>query len=178
MSSNINLLIKEDVELLKHKKRIKIFRVVAIASLAMVLITSISIFLFNRVLQPPSVKEDKDHLLNQMSVFRKKEAKLTIVNDRVKNIYAFFNKRVDASKIINTFLGKVPDGISLEQLEFKPGTIAIQASSESLRSIDEFFNNLIDMARRKEIISAITLDSFSAVGEGGKYSLSINVVLI
>lgn len=177
MSSDINLLIKEDVKLLKQKKRVKVFRDIAIGSLVMVLLISGSIYLLNRRSSSSSIKKDQDSFLNQMLNFRKKEAKLTIVNNRINNIDSVLNKRIDTYRIVSTLLGKVPDGISVDNLEFSGKTIAIQVSSSSLHPVDEFINNLIAMAERKELINVLILNSLDA-GETGEYSVSINIVLI
>jgi len=177
MSSDINLLIKEDVKLLKHKKRVKMFRAVVLGSLVMVLMISGAIYTLNQRFSSSSIKKDQDSFLNQILNFRKKEAKLTIVNNRINNISNVLDKRIDSYRIVSTLLGKVPDGISVDNLEFSEKTIVINVSSETLRPIDDFINNLIDMAERKEIINALILNSLD-VSEVGEYSVSINAGLI
>lgn len=178
MSSDINLLIKTDVKLLKQQKRLKIFRIIAVGFLVLVLLVSTSIYLLNRRLSSSSIKKDQDSLLNQMLTVRKRQAKLTTINNRINNVSDLLKKRVDTHKIVNTLLGKMPDGISVDSLEFAGKTISIKISSDSLRSVDELINNLIGMGRKKEIINALTLDSLDVTEATGKYLVSIKASLI
>lgn len=178
MSSDINLLIKTDAKLLKQKKRLNIFRIIAVGFLVAVLLISTSIYLLNQRLSNSSIKKDQDSLLNQMLAVRKRQAKLTTINNRINNVSDLLKKRVDTHKIVNTLLGKVPDGISVEALEFAEKTISIKISSESLRPVDELINNLIGMGRKKEIINALTLDSLDVTEATGKYIVSIKASLI
>ena len=173
MSKDINLLLNKNVKLLQLKKRLKGLRVIAVGFLVVVLLNSASVFLLNRKFSSSSIKKDQDSLLYKMSAFRKRQATLTIVNNRIQNISKVLNKRVDAHKIVNTILGKMPDGILVESLKYNDKTISMSFSSDSLLPLDEFINNLIDMATKKEIINTLVLDSLDA--NGGKYLASISI---
>ncbi len=154
------------------------FRLLAIGLLVVILISSIATFLLNKRPSSVSINEDQEEsLLNQMAVFKKKEAKLTLINNRINNISNFLDKRTDAYKILNTLLGKVPEGTLLDSLELTQSTADIRASSRSLHSIDNLINNLIDMAKRKEIINRVKLNSLDLDSEEGKYAVSITLGL-
>lgn len=176
MSSDINLLIKKDIKLLKQQKRVLAFRVLAIGLLVVMLIFSIATFLLNKRFSSPSIsQEDPESFLNQMAVLKKKEAKLNLINNRINNISNFLDKRTDTYKILNTLLGKVPEGILLDSLELTQSTADIKASSYSLSSMDSLISNLIDMATRKEIINRVKLNSLDADSKEGKYAISISL---
>lgn len=177
MSKNINLVLKEQTEVLKRKRRIKVSRLVSAALLLLVLLMSLSIYLLNLRAAPSTIDKDKDALLNQLLPLREKEGKLKVVNDRVNNISSALNVRRDVYKIVNTLLEEVPGAIELDNLEFTEGLVAIKVSSDSLLLVDELINNLIDMARRKEMISILILNSLDATA-AGEYSVSINIGLI
>lgn len=177
MSRDINLVLKEDTEVLKHKKEIKKVRLAAAGSLLVVLLISLSIYLLNLRTGSSSIKEEKEALSSQLTPLREKEAKLKAVNDRLNNISLTQAKRNDVSKIVSALLDKTPSGMSVDSLEFTEGLIAVKVSSGSLILIDEFVNNLIDMAQRKEIIRTLILNSLD-LSVLGEYSVSINVGLI
>lgn len=177
MSKNINLVLKEETEVLKRKRRIKVFRLVSAALLLLVLLMALSIYLLNLRAAPSTIDKDKDALLSQLLPLREKEGKLKVVNDRVNNITSALNARRDVYKIVNTLLEEVSGGIKLDNLEFSQQLVAIKVSSDSLLLVDELINNLIDMARRKEIISILILNSLDLTA-AGEYSVSINIGLI
>lgn len=177
MSNNINLLVKKDKKLLKEQSRLKTFRLIAIGSLLTLLLVSLSIFLLNQKLSNSSIKIEKDResVLVEMKPFREKEAKLNVVNNRIDNIAKVLNKRIDVYKILNTLLGQASDGILIDSLEFTEKKISIEVSSGSLEPVDGLINNLVDMAKRKEIVKSLTLESLNASSLTEDYKVSINM---
>ena len=177
MSDDINLIVKKDRNLLKEQSKLKVFRLIAIGSLLTILLISLSIFLLNQKLSNTSaeIEKDRESVLVEMEPFRKKEAKIIIVNDRIDNITKVLNKRMDVYKILNTILGKIPDGILVDSLEFTKIKISINITSVSLIPIDVFFNDLIEMAKRKEIVKSLTLESLDASSLTGSYKISLNM---
>ena len=177
MSNEINLLIKKDKNLLKEQSKLKVFRLVAIGSLLTILLISLSIFLLNQKLSNSSLKVEKDResVLVEMKPFLEIESKIIIVNNRTDNITKVLKKRMDVYKILNTILGKIADGILIETLEFKEKKISMNITSASLIPIDVFFNDLIEMAKRKEIVKSLTLESLDASFLTGSYKISINM---
>lgn len=176
MSKNINLVLKE-AEGSKQKKKIKIFRLIAVGSLLLVSLISLLIYLANSSLTF-SLEDDKDALLSQLTPLREKEAKLKVINDRLNNISFVQGERTDVYKIVNTLLGEVPIGATVDNLEFIEGEIVIKVSFYSLSLIDELINNLIDMGERKEIVGVLILNSLDVSKATGTYQVSINIGLI
>jgi len=177
MSNEINLLIKKDKNLLKEQSKLKVFRLIAIGSLLTILLISLSIFLLNQKLSNSSLKVEKDResVLVEMKPFFEKESKIIIVNNRIDNITKVLKKRMDVYKILNTILGKIADGILIETLEFSEKKISMNITSYSLIPIDVFFNDLIEMAKRKEIVKSLTLESLDASSLTGSYKISIDM---
>jgi len=177
MSDDINLLVKKDKNLLKEQSKLKVFRLIAICSLLTILLISLSIFLLNQKLSNSSaeIEKDRESVLVEMKPFSEKEGKIIIVNNRIDNITKVLNKRMDVYKILNTILGKIPDGILIETLEFKEKKISMNITSYSLIPIDVFFNDLIEMAKRKEIVKGLTLESLDASSLTGSYKISIDM---
>ena len=177
MSNDINLRVKRDKNLLKEQSKLKVFRLIAIGALLTILLMSLSIFLLNQKLSNSSadIEKDRESVLVEMKPFRGKEAKIIIVNNRIDNITKVLNKRMDVYKILNTVLGKIPDGILIETLEFSEKKISMNITSVSLIPIDVFFNDLIEMAKRKEIVKSLTLESLDASSLTGSYKISIDM---
>lgn len=178
MSKNINLVLKEGAEGLKQKKILKRFRLIAVGSLLLVLLVSLSIYLLiNFIFGTSSIEMDKEALSTKLLPLREKEAKLKVVNDRLNNIVLFRGEITDVSRIVNKFLTEIPSGMSIESFEFTEGLVAIQVSSDSLTVVDVFINNLIAIAERKELVGTLILSSLN-VGEEGKYEVSLKIGLI
>ena len=177
MSSDINLVVKKDKNLLKEQSKLKAFRLAAAGSLAALFLISALILILNQQLSDNSIEKDREAILSEMLPFGEKEAKLNVINNRIDNISKVQNKRVDVYKIIDTLLGKIPEGMSVDSLEFAEKKISIKVSSGSLVPVDGFFNNLIDMAKRKEIIKSLSLESLDALELEGSYKVSINIYI-
>jgi len=177
MSKEINLVLKEEAEGLRQKKRLKMFRLASFGSLLVVLLISLSIYLLNLRLESLSIEEQKNSLLSQLVPLRENEAKLKVINDRVNNISVVQENRNDVYKKVNSILGKAPVGMSVDSMEFTEGLILIKVSSDSLILVDDFINSLIEMAQNKETIKTLILNSLDVTATG-VYSASINVGLI
>lgn len=177
MSNEINLLTKKDKKLLKNQGKLKVFRLIAIGFLISILIVSFSIFLLNHQLSNSSIEKDQESVLVEMKPFIEKEAKIIIINNRIENISKVLTKRIDVFKIINTIVSEIPNGIFIEGLVFKESKISINVTALSLTDIDALFNGLIELAKRKENIKNLTLESFDASGLTGsyKFTLSMNI---
>jgi len=178
MSRNINLVLKEGAEGLKYKRRLKRFRLLAAGLLLAVLLVSLSIYLLiNFIFGTSSIEKDKDELANQLLPLRDKEAKLKVINDRLNNITLVQGRKIDVYKIVDKFLSEVPIGLSVDNLEYEMDKVSVKVSSDSLVAVDEFINNLISLAERKELVGTLILNSL-VVGEIGKYEVTLNVGLI
>jgi len=70
MSTDINLLLRTDEESLRQKKIIKILNSVAIGSLIVVGIISISIFILIQVVGPSSAKKEQQDVLEKYLNFK------------------------------------------------------------------------------------------------------------
>lgn len=172
MSTNINLLL-HDKESLKLQKRVRILNFVAVMLLISVGISSLVLFLSIQTVNPSSIEKEKTDVLGKISQFQNRQVNLFILNNRISNIQEVLAKRKDLSKIMNTLLEKIPNGMSIEALEIDSKFITLSASSNSLSSIGLLINNLTDMVRKKEIINALTLSSLSFDEGKQAYQLSL-----
>lgn len=177
MTANINLLLPKDNESLQRKKKAKKLNIAAVISVFSIGIMSLVIFLLIQAVNPSSINQEKEEVLGKLSQLQGRQAKLLAVNDRVSSITEILEKRRSLSKITSTFLEKVPDNLSIDQLEISNTAITMTSQSPSLFTIGELINNLTDMVRKKESISSFTLTSL-VFNEGQRnYQLAIKLEL-
>lgn len=159
--NNINLILPKDKEFLENQHRVKVFRIAAVAFPTAVGLISLIIFLITQAINPVSIKKQQDETINKIAKHQDRKIKLFIVADRLNNIGQLLEKRRNFSGDISSVLSKTPNEVFLENLEIDNQELLLTASSASLRAIDEFINNLIGMARKKEVIHSLMLDTLT-----------------
>lgn len=173
MSTNINLLLRTDEESLKRKKRIKILNFIAVSSLMCIGLIVFGLFILIQAANLPSIKREQEDVVKKMSQFQGRQVKLFVLNNRVENIDKILQIRKHLSKTVSSLLTKIPDNLLIESFMVDDKSVAITGQSKSLFVIGEFINNLTDMARKKEVIKSLTLNSL-ILDEGGRvYSVSV-----
>lgn len=174
MNSGINLLAqKEDVGA-KEKKRIKYLRIVAGILLGIVAITIILLIIFYSQLKISSIKKEQDSAIKNISHLREKSAKLTAINDRIKNITQILKTRKDHQDLIDTILEQMSEKIKVKGIDISEEEIYIRLSSTSLYDIKVFTDKMIALARKKEVIKDLRIESFVVNVKNDEYNLLIN----
>lgn len=173
MNANINLLIGTDEETLKRKKRIKALNLTAAASLLGIGLISLVIFILIQSVNSSSAKKEQGDILKKVSQAQAKQAKLFVLDNRVENIDKILKTRRDLPKAMNSLLAKIPPELSISDFEINDKSVIIAGQSKSLFTIGEFINNFTDMARKKEIIKSLTVNSLSLDGDRGSYQISV-----
>lgn len=173
MKSEINLLSPAQTDRTKSSGTLRILRIAAISCLSVLLGISIILFFLSRALSPVAIKEKENEVLYSLSLLHKKEAKLVVINDRVRDIPNLLQARPNFDISINAILQKIPEGVSINSMAVDKDKIVLTVSSSSLLSINNLMKSLIDMAKNRKIIKNVTVDSLTADIKGGGYSLSI-----
>ena len=171
MNSDINLLANRDKEQSKEKSRVRKIRFAAFFVLLFVAFSSIASFFLNH--NYTLVKNEEDALLQKMSLLHDKEAKLAIVEDRLKYIAQILHKRVSFAKTTKTLLDKIPQGIDVDQFVISQGSVSMSFSSTSLISLNTVIKNFSEMAHDKEVFKSLTMTSLVLVPQTGKYLLTL-----
>lgn len=177
MINDINLLVGKDANYLRQKKLLSLARIIAFTALGIVAILSVIVFFLNSQFSLTSVKSQEDAVLQNLSSFSKKQAKLFIVNNRITNIAAILNRRVDYYKILNLILDRVPAEVSINRIEIDKKKISLTVSSNSLSPINILINNFVDMVRKKETITSLVLNSLTLNAKTGRYAISLDASL-
>lgn len=177
MINDINLLVGKDANYLRQKKLLSLVRIIAFTSLGIVAILSVIVFFLNSQFSLASVKSQEDAVLQNLSSFSKKQAKLFIVNNRITNIATILNRRADYYKILSLILDRVPTDVSINRIEIDKKKISLTVSSNSLSPINILINNFVDMVRKKETITSLVLNSLTLNAKTGRYSISLDASL-
>ncbi|MCL5019480.1 MAG: hypothetical protein M1426_03240 [Patescibacteria group bacterium] len=178
MNNDINLISNKDAASLNAKKRLKQIRIIAIASLVVVALLSIIIFIINSQTSLSGIKKDQNSTIQSISYLNKKSAKLAIINNRLKDISDIMEKRKNYTNTINTLLQLMPPGVSTTTLELSKKDVVLIVHSNSLLSIDKFLNSIIDLSSKKQVISSVTIESLIINPKTGSYSLSLKTILL
>lgn len=173
MNSDINLLSNVDTGLQRQKKWEKVLRILSFLSLIFVGLSSIIVFLLSQQFSLSSITKEQQLVLQKISNLRKKEAKLLVINNRLRGIFDILNKRLDYSKTTNSILQKVPSEVMIEKLAIDNNKVFLTASSDSLLSINNLIDSLIDMAKKKETITFIVLNSLSLSEKTSRYLINL-----
>ncbi|OGH17958.1 MAG: hypothetical protein A3C22_01595 [Candidatus Levybacteria bacterium RIFCSPHIGHO2_02_FULL_37_10] len=177
MNTNINLLLPKDDESLKIKKKTRIFNIIAIIFVFAIGTMSLVIFLLIQAADSPSLKEEQIDVLRKLSQFQDRQIKLLTANNRIENIYEILKTRKKLPQAANVLLERIPDNLSIGNLEIDSKAISMTAQSASLFSIGELINNLTDMVKKKEIINSLTLNSLIFNEDKNTYAVTIQADL-
>lgn len=175
-NTSINLLSHIDKDSEKQKRVIKIFNIIAVVILVFVGLSAIIVFFLNRQFSLSSLKTKQKEVAQKIAVMHKKEAKLIVINNRLKTISEILAKRPNFYKIINDVLEKVPPEVSIDKLTIDNNKISLSASSNSLLFVNNLIDNLTVLAKKKEITSLI-LNSLSLNQKTLRYSVLLEGVL-
>ncbi|MCL5113596.1 MAG: hypothetical protein M1372_00300 [Patescibacteria group bacterium] len=173
MKNEINLLSPAQIDRAKTSGALRILRIAAICCLFALLAISVILFFLSRALSPVAIKEKENDALYSLSLLHKREAKLVVINDRIKDLPNIIQSRSNFDVSINAILQKIPEGVSVNSMTIGKDKIELTVSSSSLLSINNLMNSLIDMAKNKKIIKNVTIDSLAVDVKGNGYSLSI-----
>ncbi len=177
MNTNINLLLHTNEESLRRLKRVKKLNFIAVMFLVGVGCLSLLTFLSTQIINPSGIKREQNGVIEKISQFQDRQAKLFVLNNRINNIEKILEKRIDLPKALNALLAKTPGRLFIEDLEVDDKTVIMTAKSTSLLAIGELINNLTDMVRKKEIIRSLTLSTLVFDEAKNFYQVSIKADL-
>lgn len=173
MSVDINLLVRTDEKTLEEKKRVKILNLIALISLVIVGLASLGIFLLVQLTNFESIREEQEEVLEKMSSFEKIQSGLIIAGDRIENIQRIFNLRKKFSKMMTEILSNIPSDVALDTVDIGSTSVVITGRSKSLLSMGQFIDNFTELARKKDVIKSLTLNSLSLNQDRNMYEISI-----
>ena len=172
MNNDINLLSNVNDSLEREEKTARILRISSFILLGLIGVLSIILFVLNYELSTASIEAQQKTVLQQLQSFNPQEEKISIIKNRLTGIQDILSQRVDYNRIVSAVLGKMPSGVSVNDITTDGSTLTLSVSADSLVAINSLMDNLTDMAQKKEIINSLTLASLVLNVKEGSYSVS------
>ncbi|MDO8658025.1 MAG: hypothetical protein Q7K55_04745 [Candidatus Levybacteria bacterium] len=174
--SDINLLPEKRKSSLRYRQMVKIFRITAVASLVIVVISSAAVFFLKLRSPLPSLEKEENNIKSNINLHSSKAVKFIMVSSRLKNISEIIMKRPDFSKRITMIMEKIPEDVDVNKFEVGDGGLSISAFSNSLSSIGNMLDGFNSMVSNKELLKQVMLKNltFDENNNGYAFSLSIN----
>ncbi|OGH39346.1 MAG: hypothetical protein A3B44_02180 [Candidatus Levybacteria bacterium RIFCSPLOWO2_01_FULL_38_21] len=173
MKADINLALGALVESAQKSRLLRILRITALASITLILIASVSLFLLINSTSTDKIKKEEDKILFSIKYLHDKEAKILIINERLNGISKILGSRGNYDLLMNAFLQKIPQDTSVDSFGVDKNKIVLTVSSDSLSSMDDLIDSFIDMVEKQQIIKNLTIESLTSDRISGIYILSI-----
>ena len=154
MKSDINLISTNQAELINQSRSVRIFRLIAIASVCIVGISSVILFLIIQSISPSEIRKQQSALRASLAASRTKEAKIILVGRKIKDIKNIISERPRYDSLVSEINDIIPENVSLVSLGVNDNKVELVANSGSLLYLNELLNNLLGMVKaekKKEI---------------------------
>ena len=178
MSSDINLVAGDLGGASGGAKRLSTLRMIATSLIVGVGLVSILLFALNRLFSPQQIIKEQDGVRASISALQDKQAKLSVLNQRLSDIGNLLSKRAAYDIVLQSILSKSPSEISIVSLTIDKQKISMVASSNSLLSINEFIDVLAGMVEEKEFLENVTINSLSLSSRASSYTMTLELTLL
>jgi hypothetical protein len=183
MSSNgINLLVdRRNVRpLAPLKRRLRIFRLSAIAILFGVGAASVILSVLILLSPLPQLKRDEQKARDDLAAYRIDINKLAFINDRGDGIRQIISKRSSYDKKLDVIESKMPAGVSFDGLTIVRKNYTLRFSSTNLASLNELLDSIVSITgtARGRDFSRVYLTSLSTDEEKMRFVLVIDLLTV
>lgn len=174
MNKEINLIYKQQKDLIKKEQQVRLANLLAIMSLAVVVITSAVLFIINRTSSLPAILQQEKVATQNLSFLQKRVGNLLLVKSRLHDIDTIIKSQDNLDSTLQKLEEGLPTNVTVESLSITKTHITLTVSSPSLVSINQFLDFLISESGKKELVKKVTVNSLLADTKLGKYTLSID----
>ena len=161
------------------EKKLRFARIVAILALFLTGFLSIGLFLLNTRFSVANVKRQQTDVINQISSYDKRVAKIAVVNQRVLEIKQIRGQNIDYTQFIQIILEMLPQELNIATLDIEEKNVGLSVSSSSLLPMSDFINKLLKFASENSkdnpTVSKVTIESISANANAGNFFMTINI---
>ncbi|OGH06492.1 MAG: hypothetical protein A2171_01865 [Candidatus Levybacteria bacterium RBG_13_35_9] len=178
MSNDINLVSNKSEALEKEQRLLRLLRIFALLSLFTVAVLSVGIFLINFTIPISAVKKEQEQALSQISTLSKKHAIYNLTKDRLTNISNLLKIRKDYAKSLNIIFTKIPSPLVVTDIRIENESLVMAISGNSLLSINDVIESLVDFSTNKKIISDLVIESLVFNPQDGNYILSFKANIL
>ncbi len=177
MNNNINLVSPDINNLSKQAKILRRFKIIATVIVIGVGITSIALFLLNRIFSPQAIIVQQDSVRASIAALQTKHAKILLLNQKLNDIFKILKSRTNYDLVLANILNQPGNDISVTSLSLNKKKISLVVSSFSLISINNFIDMLKGMVDKKQLLKNVTINNLSLNGKFG-YFLSLDIELL
>ena len=173
MSSSINLVSPKNEQLDKEQNRLRIVKILAFTTMALVVVVAVLVFVINLTLPIGSIKREEATTLSNISAVHKKLAQYYLVEDRVNNLANVISQRKKIPDIADALLTAIPQELSISSMQIDAKKVSLIISGSSLISMNKFIDDVIMLDSKNKIIKNIIIQQLSLDVKSGQYSISV-----
>jgi len=177
MSSSINLVSPKNEQLDKEQTRLRVARVAAFITMALVVVVAVLVFVINLTLPINSIKQEEAATLSNISALHKKLVQYYLVEDRINHLSNIILQRKKTPDITDALLAVIPQELSINSMQIDVKKISLIVSGDSLIPMNKFIDDVTMLGEGKKIIQNIVVQQLSLDVKSGKYSISIQADL-
>ncbi len=180
MSKGINLLINKKQRTISPLlfDRLRLTRLFAIGLLFLIGSVAIILFLLISISPLPGLRKQEAYTLTNIAAYHLNIGELILTHDRLKNISDVIEKRTYYDKKINVIENNLPEGITIKTLKMADKTIFIEGTSNSLESINTFFDNLLVSTGRNKEFTSVDMLSLSFDKDKQSFTFQLNLATL
>lgn len=179
MNSRINLLpTKKQAPSTAATRRAGRLRLFAMSMLFGVSAVSFIVFLLVALSPLPTLQQQERNATATLSQYRTDIAKMTLVNDRLKSTSVLLSKRKDFDKALEAVKNKMPDGVTITEVNMTRETVSVTVTSSSLALIDTFITSLTNAAAEKQDFKQVSLSGLLVDEQKGIFTTTVQVVML
>lgn len=177
MNNDINLLpttgknVGQEIHLQRYKS-------IAFTILTITILTSVGIFLLSFDPTLSIIKKQENQVRTNLVYSQNKIGKYFFIKDRLKEIKTVLDKRTTYDTVITTIQAQMPNDISIDNVSISQKKMMISLSSTSLSSINTFLDKITDLFVQKNVFKTLTINNITVDEKAGKYSLSLESLLL
>jgi Tfp pilus assembly protein PilN len=177
MSNNINLITPRKEESSSDKKKAKIIKNIGFIFLGVIVLFSIVIFIVNLLFSTSSLKRQQQEAIAQIASLNEVSSKLFVLNNRIASISKIIKTRKDMS-LLESLSRIIPDTVKIRTFTFDKDKTSFTLNSPSLLPLDNYINQLINKAIKKDMIQSLTINSLTINKKTKEYYLSLTINLL
>ncbi len=174
----INLLPHKQKKNAVNKDVIVVLERLSLVSLALIVFLSLALFALNYDTTLPSLKQQENSALTNLTLLHNKTAKILFIKDRLQNINTILQNRKAYENLIGQVNQMTPSDVNIENFSVSKGTVNIDFSSPSLLSLSNLLDTLTAMVQTKQTFKSLDLTGIIADNTTNLYTISVAAKLL
>jgi Tfp pilus assembly protein PilN len=179
MNSRINLLpSKKQAPSTAATRRAGRVRLFAMLLLFGVSAASIVLFLLIALSPLPTLQQQERNAIATLSQYRTDIAKLLLVTDRLRASDKLLAKRKDFASALQAVQSRMPDGVTITEINMTRDTVSVTVTSTSLSLIDTFLNSLVNAQVAKKDFKDVSMSKLMVDEAKDAFTVTVQVVML